>query len=118
MSFTVRLPWPPHELSPNYHGKLRHKLRTRKGYRDQVTYLAMEAKLRSPCDEGKIALKLEFYPPDRRERDDDNLVSSFKHGRDGLAIALRIDDKRFRTVPTFHDEVVRGGAIIVTLEAL
>lgn len=118
MTHTVRLPWPPRELSPNYHGGLRNKLRARKGYRDQCVYLAMEAKLRSPCTEGKIALKLDFYPPDRRDRDDDNLIASFKHGRDGIAIAIKVDDKRFRTVPTFHDEVVKRGAVIVTLEAL
>jgi crossover junction endodeoxyribonuclease RusA len=118
MSNSVRLPWPPVELSPNYHGKLRNKMRAKKAYRQHCWAAAMEAKLKSPCPAGKIALKIEFFPPDRRSRDDDNLISRFKHGRDGIAQAIRIDDKRFRTVPTFHDEIVPGGEIIVTLEPL
>lgn len=117
MSNSVRLPWPPKELSPNFHGKRRDQMRAKKAYRTTCWAEALAAKLRAP-DSEKIALKVEFFPPDRRSRDDDNLIARFKHGRDGIALALRIDDKRFRTVPTFHDEVVPGGEIIVTLEPL
>ncbi|AOF95685.1 hypothetical protein [Sphingobium sp. RAC03] len=46
------------------------------------------------------------------------MIASFKHGRDGVALAVKVDDKRFRTVPIFHDEIVPGGEIIVTLEPL
>jgi hypothetical protein len=35
------------------------------------------------------------YPPDRRERDDDNVKASLKGHRDGIAQALGIDDSRF-----------------------
>lgn len=111
------MPWPAPQLSPNFHGKLRDKLRAKKAYRQACWAASLEAKLRAP-DTGKIALRIEFFPPDRRSRDDDNLISSFKHGRDGIAIAVKVDDKRFRTVPIFHDEIVPGGEIIVTLEPL
>lgn len=65
-----------------------------------------------PC----IALWLTFYPPDRRSRDDDNLIASFKAGRDGLALALGIDDKRFVTFPFVHTQT--GGMIKVRLTEL
>ena len=117
MSNSVRLPWPPKELSPNYSGSFRGKLRAKKSYRQACWAAALEAKLTAPSS-SMIAFKVEFFPPDRRSRDDDNLIARMKHGRDGVALAVRVDDKRFRTVPTFHDEVVRGGEIIVTLEPL
>lgn len=59
-------------------------------------------------DTPKIALWLDFVPPDRRHRDDDNLVASFKAGRDGIAMALGIDDKRFRCFPYVHDNQIGG----------
>ena len=39
-----------------------------------------------------------FIPPDKRSYDRDNLVARMKSGIDGLADALRINDKRFNTV--------------------
>jgi crossover junction endodeoxyribonuclease RusA len=64
----------------------------------------------------KLALWLDFYPPDRRHRDDDNMIASFKAGRDGLALALGIDDKRFRTFPYVQDKI--GGYIKVRITQL
>lgn len=117
MTNSVRLPWPPKELSPNFSGMFRAKLRAKKSYRQACWAAALEAKLKAPASD-KIALKIEFFPPDRRSRDDDNLIASFKHGRDGIALAVKVDDRRFRTIPTFHTEIVPGGEIIVTLEPL
>jgi len=64
-------------------------------------------------DSHRIALWLDFFPPDRRARDDDNIIASFKAGRDGLALALGIDDKRFVLRPFVQDKV--GGIIKVRL---
>lgn len=50
-----------------------------------------------------------FYPPDRRYRDDDNMISAFKHGRDGVALALGVDDRRFRIHPEVSEQM--GGTI-------
>lgn len=63
----------------------------------------------------RIALWLDFYPPDRRARDDDNMIASFKAGRDGIALALGINDKRFITHPMVMDQI--GGFIKVRLSA-
>lgn len=64
-------------------------------------------------DSPKIALWADFYPPDRRARDDDNMIASFKAGRDGIALALGIDDKRFVTKPFVQNAI--GGYIKVRL---
>jgi len=64
-------------------------------------------------DSPRIALWLDVYPPDRRARDDDNIIASFKAGRDGLALALGIDDKRVVLRPFVKDQI--GGFIKVRL---
>ncbi|MNC70101.1 hypothetical protein D3C75_1208780 [compost metagenome] len=60
---------------------------------------------------------LEFVPPDRRRRDDDNLVAMFKAGRDGLADALGIDDNVFATQIRVSKETIKGGAVHVCIQA-
>ena len=37
--------------------------------------------------DGDVHLWVDFYPPDKRRRDDDNVIAAFKAGRDGLADA-------------------------------
>jgi crossover junction endodeoxyribonuclease RusA len=102
------LPWPPRALSPNARTHWRKKAPIAKAYKEACWALTLESGLVAPED-GKIALWLDFYPPDRRARDDDNMIASFKHGRDGVALALGIDDKRFRCFPFVRDEI--GGYI-------
>jgi len=102
------LPWPPRALSPNARTHWRKKAPIAKAYKEACWALTLEAKLAVP-DSQKIALWLDFYPPNRRARDDDNMIASFKHGRDGVALALGIDDKRFRCFPFVQDEI--GGYI-------
>lgn len=53
----------------------------------------MQAKWDIP-EKGIINLEIEFFPPDKRKRDKDNMQSSFKAGQDGLADAWKIDDNR------------------------
>jgi crossover junction endodeoxyribonuclease RusA len=62
-----------------------------------------------------MVLALEFVPPDRRSRDDDNLVAAFKSGRDGIAEALGVDDRLFLTEFRMSDETKPGGCVRVTL---
>jgi crossover junction endodeoxyribonuclease RusA len=109
------LPWPPIALSPNARTHWRKKAPIAKAYKEACWALAKEAKLVVPDDQG-LALWLDFYPPDRRHRDDDNVIASFKAGRDGLALALGIDDKRFRCFPYLHTEI--GGFVRVRITEL
>jgi crossover junction endodeoxyribonuclease RusA len=101
----VTLPWPPKELSPNASIHWAQKAKKKKEYRTACWALTLEAKLIAPAGEGKIPIEITFYPPDKRHRDADNMVASIKSGLDGLADALKVNDKRF--LPSFHfkDEV-------------
>lgn len=104
------LPWPPKELSPNARGHWSKRAKAAKSYRKTCWALAKEAGIRVDW-EGDVHLWLSFLPPDRRARDDDNLIASFKSGRDGLADALGIDDKRFRSHP-FVSTVILGKVLV------
>lgn len=106
------LPWPVSALSPNARGHWSRRSRAAKAYRMQCFLFAKKAGLVAPA--GRILLQLEFLPPTARRRDDDNLLASFKAGRDGLADALGIDDSLFVSQVQIG-EVHPGGAVRVTL---
>lgn len=110
----VTLAWPPKILSPNARAHWAAKNRAVKLYREDCAWLTKAAGLRVDWD-GTVHAFITFYPPDRRHRDDDNAISSFKAGRDGMAQALGIDDKRLRIHPLLSGEVIRGGAVKVRL---
>lgn len=57
---------------------------------------------RLQADDSLIAVAIRFYPPDRRHRDDDNMIGAFKAARDGIADALGVNDRRFRPVYYFE----------------
>ena len=97
------LPWPPKELSPNYSGHWAPQASAKKKYRFAVRMLALQAKWQM-AEEGPIKLEVEFYPPDNRQRDRDNTISSFKSGQDGLADAWKINDKRIQCDYKFNDQ--------------
>lgn len=108
------LPWPPKILSPNARAHWAAKNKAVKLYREDCAWLTKAAGLKVDWD-GTVHAFITFYPPDRRHRDDDNLIAAFKSGRDGVAQALGIDDKRLRIHPWLSDEVVKGGAVKVRL---
>ena len=106
----IVLPWPPGELNPN--ARIHHMVvaRYKKMYRASCYTLAKQSGV-SIDWEGDIHAWIDFYPPNRRPRDDDNLVAAFKSGRDGVAEALGVDDKRFRIHPYLKSEI--GGMVKV-----
>ena len=110
----IELPWPPKELSPNARVHWTKKAKAAKAYRAECYMLAKAAGVKVPPGQ-RVALMIEFIPPDRRARDDDNCLASFKAGRDGIADALGVDDRRFVTSLWLADEPVYGGAVRVTI---
>jgi crossover junction endodeoxyribonuclease RusA len=114
MSITLTLPWPPKALSPNARVHWGMKSKAAKIYRNLGAGSVYVTKAKITWD-GVIHAFITFYPPDKRHRDDDNLIAAFKSARDGIADALGVDDKRFRIHPYLSDEVRKGGAVVVTL---
>jgi crossover junction endodeoxyribonuclease RusA len=107
--FTITYPFPPKELNPNKQLHWAVKAKHKKNYREICKLLTLGNKL--PTDT-LINMDIVFYPPDRRHRDDDNLVAAFKSGRDGIADALCINDKMFRIHPVLADTI--GNKVVVT----
>jgi len=112
MNNQVCLPWPPKELSPNSTLHWAKKAKFKKMYREACWVLTLEAKLKV-VGLGKIPIEVTFYPPDKRHRDADNMVASIKAGLDGLADALKVNDKNFLPTFVFKEEV--KGMVIVRL---
>ena len=108
------MPWPPSILSPNARAHWTAKNRAVKLYRENCAWLTRAAGLRADWD-GLVHMAITFFPPDRRHRDDDNMVASFKNGRDGVADALGVNDRRFRIHPVISDDTRPGGAVLVEL---
>lgn len=115
MRDTVTIPWPDKALSPNARTHWSVKAKAAKSYRKACWALALQAKLKVNWD-GPIYLTLIFCPPTNRARDDDNLLASLKAGRDGLADALKIDDKRFTVRKIEIGSVTPNGMVRVWLE--
>ena len=101
----VTLPWMPKALNPNQRGHWSVKSKAAKAYRRACHLLTLEAGLRGVDWEGDIHVWIDYFPPDRRHRDQDNMIASCKALFDGLADALRVNDKRFRLHPYVKDEI-------------
>jgi len=109
--------WPPKELNPNSRKHWSAKSRAARRYRKECFAYAHNALTRSDVSRhGGLVLALVFCPPDRRKRDDDNLVAAFKSGRDGIADALGIDDSQFVTQFEIGPAAV-GGSVRVTISS-
>lgn len=122
MTYTVTLPWMPKGLSPNDRMHWRKKAPITKAYKEACWALCKEAGLMLPVVGSDPMIKssryhiwLDFYPPNTAHRDDDNCIASFKAGRDGLALALGIDDRQFICHSMVWREV--GGFVKVRITA-
>lgn len=104
--------WPPKALNPNSRGHWSKRAAAAKKYRQDCWGITKQSGLKIDW-EGDIHLFITFYPPDKRHRDDDNCISMFKAGRDGMAIALGVNDKRFITHPFVSATI--GGKIKVKI---
>jgi crossover junction endodeoxyribonuclease RusA len=109
---TITLPWPPPILSPNARTHYIALSKAKKAYRQACGWCVKEQG--APADLPiPLPIQIDFYPPDRRSYDRDNLLARFKAGLDGLADGLKIDDKHF--IPTIRLMQEIGGMVKVTL---
>ncbi len=109
---TIRLPWPPKELSPNARLHWARVSKVKKAYRTACWAETLASGVRVTGD-GAIAVELVFYKPTRRAMDWDNLIARMKAGLDGMADALKINDRQFRLSMKVAEET--GGFVLVTI---
>ena len=115
---TVELPWPPKELSPNHRGHWAPVSQAKKRYRTAARLLARSA-LSKTDDFSQfrgVRLAYEFFPPDARAYDRDNLAARMKAATDGIADAVGMNDRGFHFAPAEIREKVKGGLVRVTIE--
>lgn len=114
----VELPWPSKTLSPNARVHWRQKASAVKTARTAAWGAVLACFGASPSLRSKaVRLAITFSPPDRRRRDDDNIIGSFKPYRDGIADALGVDDHKFQCSYAF-EEPVKGGAVRVEIKPI
>lgn len=114
-SLTVTLPWPSKSLSPN--ARLHwSRVAAFKQIAKRDAFYATKAVRREKIAADSLAVRVSFFPPDRRRRDHDNMVASMKAAFDGIAEAVEIDDSKWRVHFVPVDAAVKGGKVVVELE--
>ena len=108
----ITLPWPPKELNPNARVHRMVKAKYAAVYKQECWAIAKQSGVVAP--KGNIHLKIIFYTPNKQRRDLDNMHSAMKSGLDGVALALGIDDQRFRPV-TLDVANIIGGMVKIEL---
>lgn len=95
----IELPWPPKELSGHHDIHWRTLQPIKKKHRAWAQLATLAANEIELSDKGDIRVTATFYPPDKRT-DRVNMPSRLKPYWDGIADALKINDRRF--LPTYH----------------
>ena len=104
-------------MSPNARIHWAKLAKVKKAYRHACCTLAWQAGIGGVFDGcARLDVALVFYPPDRRQRDQDNMLAAMKAGLDGLADAMRTDDRKFRTTFDVADQI--GGMVKVTISRM
>ena len=99
MSIVIRLPFPAPELFPNRkNGKHWGATNWIKSQQLDAGFFAAKAAGSFIAPDGYIPLSLLYLTPDKRHRDCDNMLAASKALLDGVALALGIDDKRFKPI--------------------
>jgi crossover junction endodeoxyribonuclease RusA len=117
---TVSLPFPAPELFPN---RVRGHWAKTSGAKAQaiadayaLTYQAV-SRHKGPWypPTGAIPLRLEFFPPDKRHRDLDNMLAAMKASLDGVATALTVNDKQFGPITLIRGGTARPACVVVSI---
>lgn len=100
---TVTLSWPSADLSPN--GRVHWSTRSRAAKKAKNEAWGLTKALMPPLRirfgewQGPVAVTYTFHPKLDRTRDDDNFAARMKASRDGIAMALGLDDSLFVMQP-------------------
>lgn len=118
-SLTLTLSWPSADLSPNARVSPLARARAAKRAKNEAWGLtkALMGSLRivHGAWRGPVEVFYIFHALQERGRDDDNFIARMKPSRDGIALALGMDDKRFVTQPAVWG-TRRDGTVDVILK--
>lgn len=107
----LTLGWLNPKLSPNARVCRYELSRHKKAARLEGLWLTRQKKRDfSHCK--KIKVLITFFPPDKRARDLDNMIASFKAYQDGIADAIGLDDRHWITSYAVSSPVARGSITV------
>ena len=116
---TLTLPWPSASLSPNGGVARWDSIKAKKSAKNYAWTLAVHAMgplgIRRGTWRGPIVVQYTFHPSVDRDRDDDNFAIRMKSARDGVALALGVDDKLFTMAPLVFGEKRKPACVVMTL---
>jgi crossover junction endodeoxyribonuclease RusA len=118
VSIIVELPFPDRHLMPNariYHKAKAEYAKTARGTAKYTAYNARPSWDYTFPKGERIPVMLKFYPPDRRERDLDNLLAAMKSSLDGVCDALDINDRMFCPITVDWGSIEKGGRVVVVI---
>lgn len=108
----IDLPYPAKELSPNARVHPMTFARFKKKAKQDAFWATKTVIPISGWQfpDGRIPLRMTFHPVQgKAAKDVDNYVASEKARIDGVAEALKVDDKLFDVIPVLGDPKPRGG---------
>lgn len=119
----IMLPWPSSELLPNRkNGKVWQSTQAAKRYAKDIATMAA---WQSRNDDGyqfdpknSVEVSIYFYPPDKRRRDVDGMLSSLKPSLDAIAKSIGVDDCMFTHYHLTRMEPVKDGAVVIDLDQI
>jgi hypothetical protein len=112
--YTILLPWPSKDLSPN--ARVHHFVKASAAKKSrQDGWIAALASGARQLDWPAVEAQWVFFPPSRRHFDDDGLVSRCKAARDGVADAIGIDDHKWRMEAPVIAGTVKGGKVVLSI---
>jgi len=105
----VELPWPDRRLHPNARVHWAAKAKAVKQARTDAAWWAKAAGVR-PSKAQALNVSVVFFPPDKRRRDTDGMLSACKAYIDGIADAIGVDDSAWN-LSMRRDEPREYGAV-------
>ncbi len=102
----VELPYPDKNLNPNKRLHPMQLARFKRVAKELAYWDTRGVLMQYKSFTAPVNVKLTFYPPDRRKRDDDNAIAAFKAYRDGVAMAIGVDDGDWITDYQFRHQAL------------
>lgn len=114
----IDLPFPAKVLWPNGRGHYMTVGQAKKAHKNwawAATKAAVPAGFKV-SDPTAVRLVYTVYPKDGNRPDEDNCVAAMKAYQDGVALALRVDDKGFKRPDILFGQPVKGGKVVLELK--
>lgn len=113
MTEPISLSFPAPVLWPNKRGHYMAKARATKAHKTEAWAATLDAGWKAPG--GPVKLAITVHPKTRHQIDADNAVAAMKAYCDGIALALRVDDRTFLVPDLTFGPPVKGGAVVIRL---